>query len=326
MKFSSDPPMVSLIILCYNQAHLVSRAIESVLNQTYENIQLVIVDDGSKDDSLEVIQEWKKKYPEKIKIFIQPRNLGHPASMNTGYSLCDGELVTFCDGDDWYFPEKIEREVNYLREHPDVDVVHSNFDFYTVEGKFVRHWALEEKNIPTGDIFLQLFSLAYPFRAHFRYEMTSKSILEQTGFYDPDIPIWVDWDLRLRLASKYKFGYCHYVGSAYTENPGGLTNVLKQETILEYLQFVINKNKHVLKKYPEVRAYKARKAINLTVKKLTLAINLHKGNASFFKTLIFLWEYPAQLIDIKFVLNSMFGKRFMQILSGIKRKFKILTS
>ena len=322
MKFSSDPPMVSVIILCYNQANLVSRAIESVLNQTYNNIQVVIVDDGSRDNSRPMIQEWSNKHPEKIKLFFQPVNAGHPASMNTGYRLCDGELITFCDGDDWYFPEKIEREVNYLKVHPEIDAVHSNFDIYTIDGNFVKHWTTDEKKIPGGDIFLPLFSLEYPYRAHFRYEMTSKKILEETGFYDPHIPIWVDWDLRLRLASKYKFGYCHYVGSAYTENPDGLTNVLKQETILKYLQIVINKNKHVLKNYPEKKAHKALTSIKLTVEKLALAVNMHKGNPSFFKTIRFLWHYPAQLTEIKFVLNSMFGKKFMQLLSGIKRKIK----
>lgn len=325
MIFSSGSPMVSVIILCYNQAHLVSRAIESVLNQTYKNIQMILVDDGSIDNSRQVIEEWKNQYPEKIKVFFHPKNMGHPVSMNTGYKLCDGELVTFCDGDDWYFPEKIEREVNYLKEHPEIQAVHSNFDIYTVDGKFVKHWTTDEKIIPAGDIFLPLFSLEYPFRNHFRYELTSKKILEETGFYDPEIPIWVDWDFRLRLASKFKFGYCHYVGSAYTENPKGLTNIIKQETILKYLQFVINKNKDGLKKYPEALARKALRSITLTVEKLRLAINLHKGNPSFVKTLGFLWRYPSQIADVKFILNSMFGKRFMQTLSGIKGKFKKIT-
>ena len=322
MIFSSNSPFVSVIILCYNQAHLIGKAIESVMNQTYKNIQLVIVDDGSKDNSKQVIETWKNRYPEKIKIFFQPHNVGHPASMNTGYRLCDGELITFCDGDDWYFPEKIEREVNYLIEHPEVDVVHSNFSIYSVEGNFIKNWINDEKSIPTGDIFLRLFSLAYPYRHHFRYELTSKNILEQAGFYDPDIPIWVDWDLRLRLASKYKFGYCHYVGSAYTENPEGLTSVIKQETILKNLQHVISKHMHVLKKYPKYSAKKALHSINRSVQKLSLIVNCRKGQHSFLKTLQFLWHYPDELRETRFILYSMFGVKFLQTLSVLKRKVK----
>src|SRR5688572_6294346 len=322
MKFSSDKPLVSVIILCYNQAELISRAIESVLEQTYENIQLVVVEDCSKDNSREVITGWQQKYPGKIKVYFQPVNKGHPASMNTGYRLCDGELITFCDGDDWYFPEKIENEVAFLRANPGVDVVYSNFDFYTVKGQFLKHWALDEKSIPTGDVFLPLFSLAYPDRVHFRYELTSKKIIEETGHYDERIPIWVDWDFRLRLASKYKFGYCHYIGSAYTENPEGLTNILKQETILKNLQFVIEKNKPVLKKYTDHLAGRALKAISMPIQKLMLAINLHKGKHSIFKTLRFLWNYPGQLRDIRFIINSMFGKKLLRSMSVLKQKIR----
>ena len=320
MNFTFDTPLVSVIILCYNQSEIIGRAIESVLNQTYQNIQVVIIDDCSKDNSRQVIERWKTKFPEKIKTYFQPLNIGHPANMNTGYKLCDGELVSFCDGDDWYFPEKIEQEINYLKNNPAVDVVHSNYDYYTIDGKFLKHWADRENEIPTGDIFLPLFSLRYPYKAHLRYEMTSKKIIEEVGYYDDQIPIWVDWDFRLRLASKYKFGYCHYIGSAYTANPEGLTNVLKQETILKNLQIVIEKNKAQLQKYPISEAKKAMKAIQLPLKKLTLAINTRKGNHDFFKTLKFLWQYPAEAREFRFVMNSMFGKKFVESLSSIKRK------
>ena len=120
-------------------------------------------------------------------------------------------------------------------------MVYSNYDFYTVNGEFVKHWSFEPAEIPQGNIYLDLLSLKYPFGSHLRYELTSSRILQDIGYYDDRIPIWVDWDLRLRLAAKYKFGYCSYVGSAYTFNPEGLTNVLKQETILHYLKFVLEK-------------------------------------------------------------------------------------
>ena len=320
MQISSDHPLVSVIILCYNQGDIISRAIESVANQTYRNVQLVIVDDCSKDNSRQVITEWKNKYPGKIKTFFQQSNVGHPANMNTGYKLCDGELITFCDGDDWYFPEKVEREVEFLKTHPNVDVVHSNYDYYTIDGKFIKHWTTAEKLIPKGDIFLSLFSLAYPYKAHLRYELTSKKIIEETGYYDENIPIWVDWDFRLRLASKYKFGFCNYIGSAYTSNPDGLTNVLKQEIILKNLQIVIEKNKSVLEKYPRQTSMKVLKAIHLPVEKISLTVDFRKGKPSFFNTLKFLWQYPSEMKDTRFIINSMFGSRIMKFLSGVKHK------
>jgi glycosyltransferase involved in cell wall biosynthesis len=240
--------------------------------------------------------------------------------MNTGYKLCDGELITFCDGDDWYFPEKIEREVEFLKTHPDVDVVHSNFDYYTIEGKFTKHWATNEKQIPQGDIYLPLLSLQYPDSVHLRFEMTSKKILEETGYYDDRIPVWVDWDLRLRLAAKHKYGYCHYIGSAYAENPTGITQVNKQETVLKFLEFVIGKNKEHLSHYSSSEAKKAMKAINKHVKGLRLAINFRNHQHSFSSTLKYLAEYPRQIRDWRFILHSMFGMSFMQSMANIKQK------
>ena len=192
MHLSAEYPLVSIITLCYNQEAIIGRAIESVIKQTYPNIQLVIVDDGSKDGSRDLINQWKNRYPEKIKVHFNERNIGHPKSMNVGYGLCDGELISFCDGDDWYFPQKIEKEVALLKSNPEYDVVYSNYDFYTVNGEFVKHWSFEPAEIPQGNIYLDLLSLKYPFGSHLRYELTSSRILQDIGYYDDRIPIWVD--------------------------------------------------------------------------------------------------------------------------------------
>ena len=320
MKVSSDTPVVSIIILCYNQENIIGRAIESVLLQTYKNIQLVIVDDCSKDNSRQVIENWAQKYPEKIKTFFQPSNAGHPANMNTGYKLCDGELITFCDGDDWLFPKSVETQVDFLKNNPDYDLVFTNFSYHDIEGKFIKVWAGQYEKIPSGDIFTDLFSLNYPESVHPHFEMTSKKIIEETGFYDESIPIWVDWDFRLRLAAKYKCGYCSYVGNAYTIHPGGLTSTLKKEVYLSNLIKVIEKNKHGLDRYPSTLRKKVLKKINMPVEKLTLAVNLFNGRNSFFKTLGFLSRYPDQIRDLRFVINSMFGKKLMGTLSAVKQK------
>jgi glycosyltransferase involved in cell wall biosynthesis len=323
MELTTPNPLVSIITLCYNQAEIVERAIKSVVEQTYPYIQLVIVDDCSSDNSKSVIQAWQSKYPDKIKAHFNEANQGHPKSMNIGFSLCDGELVSFCDGDDWYFPEKVEREVALLRSRPDIDVVHSNFDIYTVDGTFIKHWSTNESSIPSGDIFLPLLSLQYPYASHLRYELTSKKILDSLGYYyDPEIPIWVDWDLRLRLAARYKFGYCSYVGSAYTVNPNGLTNVLKQEVILKNLKHVVAKNSPYLSNYSQKESRKALRTIQKHIQKLELAINIHKGQAAFWPALQYLLSYPSEVVDVRFNLSAMFGKKVVQSLARVKQAIK----
>jgi hypothetical protein len=181
-------------------------------------------------------------------------------------------------------------------------------------------WASDTDKIPSGDIFLDLFSLNYPNYVHPHFEMTSKKIIEETGFYDESIPIWVDWDFRLRLASKYKSGYCNYIGNAYTTHTGGLTSTLKKETYLASQVKVIEKNKQHLSKYPPRQAKRAMKVISMHVKRMRLAINFQNHQPSFVNTVKYLAEYPQQIADWRFVFNSMFGVNFMQSLALVKQK------
>ena len=150
--------------------------------------------------------------------------------------------------------------------------------------------------------------------------MTTKKILEETGYYDERIPIWVDWDLRLRLASKFKFGYCHNTGSAYAQNPGGITQINKHETVLKNLEFVIEKNKAHLLGYSSRQSKKALKEIYMYVIGLRLSINFRSGKHSFTNTIKYLIKYPEKITEWRFVLNSMLGQDFMTSLSKMKQK------
>jgi len=75
---------VSVIMTCYNQASIIGRAIESILGQSYQNFHLIVLDDCSSDDSVDVVASWQQRYPEKITLYRQPQNLGHAGNMNTG--------------------------------------------------------------------------------------------------------------------------------------------------------------------------------------------------------------------------------------------------
>ena len=106
-------PLVSVVIDNYNYDQFLGQAIDSVLNQTYGNIELIVVDDGSRDDSKEIIQSYGDKL---IPIFQE--NSGQLAAINTGFSRASGKYVCFLDSDDYYHIEKVEKIVKAFEDHP----------------------------------------------------------------------------------------------------------------------------------------------------------------------------------------------------------------
>ena len=106
-------PLVSVIVPCYNHEKYVEETIESIVNQTYENIELIVIDDGSKDASPQIIEELSKKYNFK---FIHRSNKGLSATLNEGIRLSQGKYISVCASDDKLKLDKIEKQVKFMEE------------------------------------------------------------------------------------------------------------------------------------------------------------------------------------------------------------------
>lgn len=120
-------PTVSVIIPTYNRAHLVGRAIQSVLNQTYKDFELIIVDDGSTDNTEDIIKKYQKK-DERIKYIRRKKNKGGSVARNTGINAAIGEYIAFLDSDDEWLTEKLERQMKVFKStSSEVGVVYSGF-------------------------------------------------------------------------------------------------------------------------------------------------------------------------------------------------------
>ncbi|GFE69618.1 glycosyltransferase [Chroococcus sp. FPU101] len=118
---SLSQPLISVIITNYNYGRFLAQAIESVLNQTYQNFELIVVDDGSTDDSPEII----KRYENQLTAIFQ-KNAGQGAAFNTGIAKAKGEIVCFLDADDYFCKDKLEKVVIAFFEHPEwVQISHS---------------------------------------------------------------------------------------------------------------------------------------------------------------------------------------------------------
>jgi glycosyltransferase involved in cell wall biosynthesis len=183
-------PLVSIIIPCYNREGLIGDAIESCLRQTYENIEIIVVDDGSTDDSIKLIQS----YGSQLKLITQP-NQGVSVARNTGLNNASGEYVIMLDSDDWISEDLVEQHLKTHKKWDDIAISCSDSRTVNHNGEISKliscNWP-SEPSIP-----LRLFLLnPPPFPA---CEMYKTSIMKNLGGYFEDLRASADSSLRLRI-------------------------------------------------------------------------------------------------------------------------------
>jgi len=115
---------VSIITPVYNGEEFIERAIDSVLAQTHKDWEMIIVDDGSTDASIELAEEWQEEHPEKIKVFSLGANYGQGYARNCGFKKATGELIAYIDCDDEWKPNHLEARIKIFENNPDVDFVY----------------------------------------------------------------------------------------------------------------------------------------------------------------------------------------------------------
>lgn len=125
MKKVNRKPLVSVIIPVYNGSAFVGEAIQSILDQTYKNLELIIVNDGSTDETLRILKRFKDNHPQKIKVISYLKNLGESKAANVGFTQSRGEFIARMDADDISHQERIEKQVNFMLAHPEIIVLGS---------------------------------------------------------------------------------------------------------------------------------------------------------------------------------------------------------
>lgn len=146
----SKTPLVSCVIIFYNDEPFLSEAIESVLGQAYKNWELLLVDDGSTDGSAETAQKYVQSHPEKIQYLHHPhhQNRGKNASRNLGIEKAQGELVALLDGDDIWLPHKLKEQVAAFHQHPEAAMVYGRTQsWYTWTGNSQEQDCLPELGV-----------------------------------------------------------------------------------------------------------------------------------------------------------------------------------
>ena len=193
LNMPTYPPKVSVIIPVYNREKYIAETIESALSQTFQDIEILVIDDGSEDQSPEIAKRYAQKYPQKVKYLEHQnhRNYGVSASRNLGIHHAGGEYVAFLDSDDLWRPEKIERQVEILDNDPDVGLVYCALCVIDEQGNPTRE--MYGRNTIVGKISGKI---EHAFDDFFSFSMTMwlgstvlvrKHILFEVGLFDTDL-------------------------------------------------------------------------------------------------------------------------------------------
>ena len=225
----NDEPKISIIIPTYNQAEYLQEAIESVLNQTYKNIEIIIIDDGSTDNTLKVVNSFNDN---KI-IFIQQRNKGASSARNTGIKEANGEYIAFLDSDDLWLKDKLRKQIDFMRENPEVGLLGTGCFQMIDTNKMIY-----KKIFPHKNEILQKNLIQYnPFIQS--SVIVRKDVFNDIGLYDEKFKESEDYDLWLRIAQKYK-----------------IANLKQALTTKKYSKVGLSKNKDSKQLYFALKARK----------------------------------------------------------------------
>jgi len=207
--------LVSVIIPTYNRSKLLPRAIKSVQRQNYSPLEIILVDDGSKDNTKELIET---DYPE-IR-YMHQENLGISAARNLGISAAKGEWISFLDSDDEWLPDKLGKQINALADHPELKICHTN-EIWIRNGKRVNPKNIHKKY--GGEIYDKCLPLCIISPSAV---IMHKEIFQDFGFFDTDLAACEDYDMWLRI--------CAYLPVLYLPKPlinkyGGHEDQLSQK-------------------------------------------------------------------------------------------------
>jgi glycosyltransferase involved in cell wall biosynthesis len=211
---SFDPkPLVSVIIPCFNHSQFLDQAIESALNQTWQPLEVIVVDDGSTDDTPAVIAS----YP--VVKSLRQENQGLSAARNTGWRASRGRYVLFLDSDDFLSPTALEMGVREITTHPEYAFVTGDYRQVNHEGNL-----LGESNFPrdVSEPYLTLLRKNYimnPAMVLYRRE-----VLESFGGFDPKLRATQDYDLYLKIARQFPIGHFRGLMVLYRRYENSMTS------------------------------------------------------------------------------------------------------
>jgi glycosyltransferase involved in cell wall biosynthesis len=223
-------PQISVIIPAYNAERTIRETIESVQRQTFQDFDLIVINDGSKDRTVELVQSIQN---ERLKIFSY-ENGGLPVARNRGISRATGEFIAFLDADDLWTPDKLELQLTALKQHPEAGVAYSWTCFMDVneQGEAVSFLPSPQYSFK-GNVYEKL--LVSDFIHSGSNTLIRRQAITSAGEFDPTLRSCEDWDYWLRLATRWHFVVVPKHQIFYRRTPGAMSSkveVMKEAALI----------------------------------------------------------------------------------------------
>jgi glycosyltransferase involved in cell wall biosynthesis len=232
-------PRVSVVMANYNYARFIRGAIESVLAQTMTDFELIVVDDGSTDDSREVIESY----------LVEPRvrfrpveHVGQAAAKNAGIEWARGPLIAFVDADDLWHPEKLARQVALFDADPSLGVVYTRRRLIDENG---REQPYRQPPLYRGDVMAEMFRDNF---VCFSSSLVRRLVIEHLGAFDSGWDLAVDYEFWLRVAAHYRFDYADETLVTYRCGHGNLSRRVGErlKSAMLLMRRFLNRGRHRL--------------------------------------------------------------------------------
>ncbi len=282
----TETPLVTIIAVCYNHARFVIECLDSVRNQTYPHVQIIIMDDCSQDDSVGLIRDWIERYGIECSFIAHQKNQGLCRTLNEALELAQGEYISIVATDDLWLPEKLAMQVDVLERQPsDVGVVYSDSWQITEEGELLPELLLKPYQerygtLPEGDIYSRLLEGDFIPALN---PLTRRKCYDVVGQYDERLS-YEDWDMWLRIAQKFKFSFLPQVVTKYRHVSNSMTRTIHEKrTIPRYRTDFLIFSKHV--KNPSLSQNQRQRLKNRLIKDAKM---LYELNAT--DRVVFLWR------------------------------------
>lgn len=198
MPAAATPDRVSVVIATFNMGRYLPQAVQSVLEQSYPNVEVQIIDDGSSDDTAQVVQQWREDV--RVRVHRQA-NAGQARAKNEGIARSTGQFVAFLDADDTWLPGKLARQMPLFVDRPQVGVVYSDY---------VR---MDEKGLPLPKGTTRMYRgrvsgpLLVDNFVSFPSAIVRRECFAQHGVFDESLSMGIDYELWLRLSAHWEFDF-----------------------------------------------------------------------------------------------------------------------
>ena len=227
------PPRVSIVVPAHNSESFIDMCLRSIANQTFENFEVIIVNDGSDDGTLECAERWSRR-DSRFHVLDLEDPMHHPGiARNRGIQLATGEFLAFVDSDDSWYPTKLETQVRIMEQRRDLALVHSCLLVWVPGRKWLAYTRLiaPYRRKPTLNRLTQVNMIQTS------SVLCRRACLETTGAFAEDRKLAgvEDYDLWLRIVEKFNAGYIHEIQGLYRRSPGSLSRMVDEAVAIAWL-------------------------------------------------------------------------------------------